>query len=574
MSVIRAINVRLMKPMMIVTTVTIPIKMKDDHVMNETVAGHLGTIRYKPLDSEVPERIVNGGVELFAYESDGQNCMGDDKVRGGAPSFSSNIMGASRGSSYMRRVWEKQKQAVSDHCKTAAEFETEARICCPAPLSVPGAQMLYDKSDRPITKCHVPWARLGEGTSHEVRLVPAVEGFAATFRPTAVKAAHVTQFNPEGGRLVVCYRSDEHFAPFGANSLAAQIGSAEHDRLLKATPNALGRAAYHQGHSNGHPDIERRSCEELIDEKFVLGRILVQAFFGGGAVNKKIVERICERKDVGAEVLEGSTILNEVAPPAKKGKTAGAKEEAEQLASVGQGEQLPLPEGEKAAEQASSRNEGLRGPPPKPKDGPPLKPSRAGRERSDRWAAKTGSIATQAAGSLVVVGLLQFVFSRKPLKNTALHSKMADSAQKVEAQVPKVEEVPKEEAKATEAAPAAVEAAAPVAETKEAAKPAEETKQEDKTTEKKVEGEDDKVKCLGQEELKTGEKKEEEKAAVEEEKPAEAVAEKPAEVEEKKAEENKDESEEKDAKRRKIEGETAGAQAGGEEKAEEPAKAA
>eukprot|EP00392_Amoebophrya_sp_AT5.2_P011668 g11751.t1 len=154
----------------------------------------------KPLDSEVLERIVNGGVELFAYESDGQNCMGDDKVRGGAPSFSSNIMGASRGSSYMRRVWEKQKQAVSDHCKTAAEFEAEARICCPAPLSVPGAQMLHDKSGRPITKCHVPWTRLGEGTSHSVSLVPAVEGIAATFRPTAVKAAHVTQFNPEGGR--------------------------------------------------------------------------------------------------------------------------------------------------------------------------------------------------------------------------------------------------------------------------------------------------------------------------------------------------------------------------------------
>eukprot|EP00392_Amoebophrya_sp_AT5.2_P001716 g1718.t1 len=102
----------------------------------------------KPLDSEVPERIVSGGVELFSYETGAQNCVGDAKVNGGAPSFSSNIMGASRGSSYMRRVWEKQKHAVTDHCKTASEFKSDEKVCCPA-----ASDELFDESGHRITEC-------------------------------------------------------------------------------------------------------------------------------------------------------------------------------------------------------------------------------------------------------------------------------------------------------------------------------------------------------------------------------------------------------------------------------------
>jgi hypothetical protein len=63
--------------------------------------------------------------------------------------FSSNFMAGRKGSSFHKKVWEKQKELVTKHCPLS-EMPLE-KVCC------------FDDHKE---KCHIPWAGIGEAVSH------------------------------------------------------------------------------------------------------------------------------------------------------------------------------------------------------------------------------------------------------------------------------------------------------------------------------------------------------------------------------------------------------------------------
>lgn len=64
-------------------------------------------------------------------------------------SFSSNFIAGRKGSIFMKKMWDKQKAMITKHCPLSDK--TKEIVCC---------------FDDPKVECHVPFAGIGEGTSH------------------------------------------------------------------------------------------------------------------------------------------------------------------------------------------------------------------------------------------------------------------------------------------------------------------------------------------------------------------------------------------------------------------------
>ncbi|CAD7960176.1 unnamed protein product [Amoebophrya sp. A25] len=113
-------------------------------------------------------------IELFSYEADGQDCKKAD--------YSSNFVAASRGSMYMKRVWERQKAQMTQHCGSQQEMKLESKVCC---------------LDDPSTQCHVPWSALGERTSHLVGFGNVQMNFVKSPRPQEGASSSSSKTNEE-----------------------------------------------------------------------------------------------------------------------------------------------------------------------------------------------------------------------------------------------------------------------------------------------------------------------------------------------------------------------------------------
>ncbi|CAD7947393.1 unnamed protein product [Amoebophrya sp. A120] len=94
-------------------------------------------------------------IELLSYNSAGQNCKGM-RPPNFKPTFSSNFLGATKGSLYMKRVYDLQKQTLTTPCETP-----EKNVCCSG----------LDRKKQ----CHIGWGGLGEGisTGGEIALAAA-----------------------------------------------------------------------------------------------------------------------------------------------------------------------------------------------------------------------------------------------------------------------------------------------------------------------------------------------------------------------------------------------------------------
>ncbi|CAD7957402.1 unnamed protein product [Amoebophrya sp. A120] len=295
-------------------------------------------------------RNVVPGIELFSYEYDGQRCRGAED-RDFAPKFSSNFLGATKGSQYMKRVWEEQKQAVAPKavCDTLAADQVESEpICC---------------GMDPTKNCHISFGSLGEGTAHTVPLKPATvqddvdplklqenEGphekplpaddstsSAEECTTKPVTAEGMTQFviapgieevkngETEAGRdaktnVVTCFRGDEHLAPFHSKSLAldastSQSSSKSDIQNLQRTPNARCRTAYHMFASLGAPeDLKTAKCVEGLNGDSLFAEVLTRSLNNPDA---ETVKNICAREsELFDEDQERAPINNALTQPA------------------------------------------------------------------------------------------------------------------------------------------------------------------------------------------------------------------------------------------------------------------
>lgn len=66
-------------------------------------------------------------------------------------SFSSNFIAGRKQSAFMKKMWEKQKSMITKHCPLSEKVKE--KVCC---------------FDDPKEECHIPFAGIGEGTSHPV----------------------------------------------------------------------------------------------------------------------------------------------------------------------------------------------------------------------------------------------------------------------------------------------------------------------------------------------------------------------------------------------------------------------
>eukprot|EP00038_Savillea_parva_P009761 m.185684 g.185684 ORF g.185684 m.185684 type:complete len:786 (+) comp16523_c0_seq1:57-2414(+) len=110
--------------------------------------------------------------DFISYESHGQNCQKGQ--------FSSNFVAGRKHNLLYQRSWESIKAQLARRCEHE-DGTPEQGVCC------------YTKDGQP-RKCHVPWAGVGERTSHPIAEALLAEG-------------------PSSGFRIKCYGANKSFVP-------------------------------------------------------------------------------------------------------------------------------------------------------------------------------------------------------------------------------------------------------------------------------------------------------------------------------------------------------------------------
>ncbi|CAD7956123.1 unnamed protein product [Amoebophrya sp. A120] len=271
------------------------------------------------------------------------------------PSFSSNFLGATKGSGYMKRVWEQQKQAlvpkpVSD--TLGPDRLEEEPVCCGLDST---------------KKCHIAFAALGEGIAHTVSLSPLAdaeqsvdplqleEAVSVSSENTShqvshspstagdepeecttepVHAASMTQYlvsrtahedgasatttagvvdhdgrettstTPTSSNVVVCFQLEESLASLGSSSsevLAAEssdIADGADEKVKEKdsanrSQHARCRTAYHMFASQGAPEaFQKTKCAESLQSGSLFAEIVKTSLH---QPSSETVADICEK---------------------------------------------------------------------------------------------------------------------------------------------------------------------------------------------------------------------------------------------------------------------------------------
>ena len=201
-------------------------------------------------------------IHLLSYESYGQRCP--------KGSFSSNILGATKGSPLMKKIYEAQTGKLTAHCHTEEEYKKEI-VCC---------------MDDVHRKCHIPWTGLGEGVSHGVLKNYVAENakfFQEKEKVPVVQKSHsedhwkVTEevILKEGGR-VSCFPERNQLL----HSPHVEITEKVFDGI-----QPLEKVAYHM--FNSLNDWGSRACTQLLNEHMAIGKLYWE---GLGLRNKTLTK--------------------------------------------------------------------------------------------------------------------------------------------------------------------------------------------------------------------------------------------------------------------------------------------
>eukprot|EP00931_Biecheleriopsis_adriatica_P032823 TRINITY_DN19103_c0_g3_i3.p1 TRINITY_DN19103_c0_g3~~TRINITY_DN19103_c0_g3_i3.p1 ORF type:complete len:400 (+),score=93.63 TRINITY_DN19103_c0_g3_i3:89-1288(+) len=161
--------------------------------------------------------------------------------------FSSNFMAGKKGSVFMKAVWDKQKELMVNHCPLK-EKELE-KVCC---------------FDEMREQCHIPWAGIGEGVSHQV------------FEDMEASAVHMKSY---------CFSDDKGFVPPDMINILEKVKSVSKameawQKMNKlASQDPFGRIMYHT--FNSIMPWSTYKCKDIFDNSTVYGRLNVLSFSTG-----------------------------------------------------------------------------------------------------------------------------------------------------------------------------------------------------------------------------------------------------------------------------------------------------
>jgi len=151
--------------------------------------------------------------------------------------FSSNFMASRKGSAFMKAVWERQKMKMVQHCPLSQK--TMEKVCC------------FDDENE---KCHIPWAGIGEGVSHEV------------FSELDGEGIHLKSY---------CFADERGFTPPDMITIldkSAQFATEAWKKMGKKTSkDPWGRIMYHT--FNSIMPWSGYNCKQIFNESSVYGRL-------------------------------------------------------------------------------------------------------------------------------------------------------------------------------------------------------------------------------------------------------------------------------------------------------------
>lgn len=163
-------------------------------------------------------------------------------------SFSSNFIASRKGSIFMKRVWEKQKALITNHCPLSDK--PKEKICC-----------FHD----PNVECHIPFAGIGEGTSH-----PMLKELLK--KQTPLKT--------------YCFGNEESFVPDHFAYVLEHVPDLKkairylEDRQIR---KGLDRLAFHM--FNSIIPFKTFSCKKLFAPKTTVGYLYTTSFSTGNGKN-------------------------------------------------------------------------------------------------------------------------------------------------------------------------------------------------------------------------------------------------------------------------------------------------
>eukprot|EP00041_Stephanoeca_diplocostata_P014196 m.255548 g.255548 ORF g.255548 m.255548 type:complete len:514 (+) comp19620_c0_seq1:144-1685(+) len=252
--------------------------------------------------------------DFVAYEAHGQNCT--------LGQFSSNFIAARKHNALYEESWMHIKNELQNRCKKRSNDAPDEGICC------------YDAQGRP-RECHIPWAGLGERTSHskaetllksgrlKLHCYPYTRGFVPDIQnsdetPEALRlhsgsVAWTRITDCDGGNPCPCRRvQDDLRCVWGSNR-----------STTTTVQRYFGRMAYHLFASTLTAEEKDISASELLNGPYALSELYRQALNAIGdepAMGEQV-------KSASPRHFEGkSQKLSREKQLGKKKKIVGAKE--------------------------------------------------------------------------------------------------------------------------------------------------------------------------------------------------------------------------------------------------------
>ncbi|CAE7384573.1 unnamed protein product [Symbiodinium natans] len=186
--------------------------------------------------SPVVDRLADHDLVSYATVSNPRGVCSD--------SFSSNFIAGRKGSVFMKEMWEKQKKMITKHCPLSDK--SKEIVCC---------------FDDPNIECHIPFAGIGEGTSHPM-----------------LNQLHKNKVDMK----TYCFADDESFVPDHFAYVLEHVPDLDQaikyleERNIK---HGLDRMAFHM--FNSIIPFKKYSCKKLFTKGTTVGQLYLTAFGTG-----------------------------------------------------------------------------------------------------------------------------------------------------------------------------------------------------------------------------------------------------------------------------------------------------
>lgn len=199
--------------------------------------------------SPIVDRLADHDLISYATVSNPKGVCSD--------SFSSNFIAGRKGSVFMREMWVKQKKMITKHCPLSDK--SKEIVCC---------------FDDPKIECHIPFAGIGEGTSH-----PMLNQL----------------YKNKVSMKTYCFADEESFVPDHFAYVLEHVPDLEkayrylEERNIK---RGLDRMAFHM--FNSIIPFKNYNCKKLFTKGTTVGQLYLTAFGTGLGIGARAADAAAE----------------------------------------------------------------------------------------------------------------------------------------------------------------------------------------------------------------------------------------------------------------------------------------